>query len=173
MKQSEKENTCVQRDIDGKIWKQRGGCGAPAGGNTGSIPLDCTGLSRFPEVNFRKNSFHSGEISHTLRPRFQHAASAAGESGWKLAAYECPQEAPTHELRSRYTLGPAVHEYGQEAPMYGKHSGHMRTRRAQMDTKSPRRGTGGFSCDFVLSFVDVYVITSRSRPLCFRGSCSP
>lgn len=139
----------------------------------GSIPLDCTGLSRFPEVNFRKNSFHSGEISRTLRPRFQHAASAAGESGREPAAHECPQETPTHELRSRYTHGPAVHEYGQEAPMYGPHSGHVRTRRAQMDTKSPRRGTGGFSCDFVLSFVDVYVITSRSRPLCFRGSCSP
>lgn len=114
-------------------------------------PLDCTGLSRFPEVNFRKNSFHSGEISRTLRPRFQHAASAAGESSRNLAAHECPQEASTH----------------------GPRSGHVRTRRAQMDTKSPRRGTGGFSCDFVLSFVDVYVITSRSRPLCFRGSCSP
>lgn len=114
-------------------------------------PLDCTGLSRFPEVNFRKNSFHSGEISRTLRSRFQHAASAAGESGRNPAAHECTQETPTH----------------------GPHSGHVRTRRARMDTKSPRRGTGGFSCDFVLSFVDVYVITSRSRPLCFRGSCSP
>lgn len=122
----------------------------------GPISLDCTGLSRFPEVNFRKNSFHSGEISHTLRPRFQHAASAAGggtegESSRKPAVYEC----------------------AQEAPMHGPRSGHVRTRRARMDTKSPRRGTGGFSCDFVLSFVDVYVITSRSRPLCFRGSCSP
>lgn len=139
----------------------------------GSIPLDCTGLSRFPEVNFRKNSFHSGEISHTLRPRFQHAASAAGESSRKLAAYECPQEASTHGPRSGHTHEPTVHKWTQETPTHGPRSGHVRTRRAQMDTKSPRRGTGGFSCDFVLSFVDVYVITSRSRPLCFRGSCSP
>lgn len=139
----------------------------------GSISLDCTGLSRFPEVNFRKNSFHSGEISYTMRPRFQHAASAAGESGRKLAAHECPQEASTHGPRSGHTHEPTAHECPQEAPMHGPRSGHVRTRRAQMDTKSPRRGTGGFSCDFVLSFVDVYVITSRSRPLCFRGSCSP
>ena len=151
MKQSEKENTRARRDIDGKIWKQRADAAPRRAETPGSTPLDCTGLSRFPEVNFRKNSFRSGEISCTLRPRFQHAASAAGESSREPAAHECPQEASTH----------------------GPRSGHVRTRRAQMDTKSPRRGTGGFSCDFVLSFVDVYVITSRSRPLCFRGSCSP
>ena len=81
----------------------------------GSIPLDCTGLSRFPEVNFRKNSFHSGEISRTLRPRFQHAASAAGESGRKLAAYECPQE-PRNAGRSAGTCEPAAHEWTQKAP---------------------------------------------------------
>ena len=73
----------------------------------GSIALDCTGLSRFPEVNFRKNSFRNGEISHTLRPRFQHAVSAAGggtegESSRKPAVYECAQEAPTHGPRSGY-----------------------------------------------------------------------
>ena len=139
----------------------------------GSIPLDCTGLSRFPEVNFRKNSFHIGEISRTLRPRFQHAASAAGESGRKLAAYECPQEAPTHGSRSGHVQTCRARMRTGSPDAWAAQRAHARTRRAQMDTKSPRRGTGGFSCDFVLSFVDVYVITSRSRPLCFRGSCSP
>lgn len=83
-------------------------------------PLDCTGLSRFPEVNFRKNSFRNGEISHTLRPRFQHAASAAGgaegESSREPAAHKCPQEAPTHGPRSGHTHEPAVHKWTQKAP---------------------------------------------------------
>ena len=99
----------------------------------GSIPLDCTGLSRFPEVNFRKNSFHSGEISHTLRPRFQHAASAAGggtegESSREPAAHECPQGAPTYGPRTNVhrkprrmgraagTCEPAAHKWTQKAP---------------------------------------------------------
>ena len=82
----------------------------------GSIPLDCTGLSRFPEVNFRKNSFHSGEISRTLRPRFQHAVSAAGESGRNPAAHECAQEAPMHGPRSGHTHEPAAHKWTQKAP---------------------------------------------------------
>lgn len=139
----------------------------------GSIALDCTGLSRFPEVNFRKNSFHGGEISRTLRPRFQHAASAAGESGRKLAAHECPQEASTHGPRSGHVRTRRARMPTGNPDAWPAQRAHARARRAQMDTKSPRRGTGGFSCDFVLSFVDVYVITSRSRPLCFRGSCSP
>ena len=143
----------------------------------GSIALDCTGLSRFPEVNFRKNSFHSGEISRTLRPRFQHAASAAG-GGTEGESGRNPPRTNAHRKprcmgRAAGTCEPAAHECPQETPTHGPNSGHVRTHRAQMDTKSPRRGTGGFSCDFVLSFVDVYVITSRSRPLCFRGSCSP
>ena len=142
----------------------------------GSIPLDCTGLSRFPEVNFRKNSFHSEEISHTLRPasstlqvrRAARRGRAAGNPP-RTNAHRKPQRMD----RIAGTCKPAAHECAQEASTHGPRSGHVRTRRAQMDTKSPRRGTGGFSCDFVLSFVDVYVITSRSRPLCFRGSCSP
>lgn len=118
MKQSEKENTRVRRDIDGNS----GADAAPRRAETpGSTPLDCTGLSRFPEVNFRKNSFHIGEISHTLRPRFQHAVSAAGggtegESNRKPAVYECAQEAPTHGPRSGYTHEPAVHKWTQKAP---------------------------------------------------------
>ena len=87
----------------------------------GPISLDCTGLSRFPEVSFRKNSFHSGEISRTLRPRFQHAASAAGggtegESSRKPAVYECAQEASTHGPRSGHTHEPAAHKWTQKAP---------------------------------------------------------
>lgn len=115
-KQSEKENTRVRRDIDGKIWKQRADAAPRRAETPGSISLDCTGLSRFPEVNFRKNSFHGGEISHTLRPRFQHAASAAGESRREPAAHECPQEASTHGPRSGHTHEPAVHKWTQKAP---------------------------------------------------------
>ena len=40
------------------------------------------------------------------------------------------------------------------------------------DDKKPPAQAEGFSCDFVLSFGDGYVI-SRSRPLCFHGSYSP
>ena len=108
----------------------------------GSIPLDCTGLSRFPEVNFRKNSFHSGEISHTLRPRFQHAASAVGRSTEgedgrnpprtnahrKPRRMNCAVDTRTDPLctnmdkrpqcmgRTAGTCEPAAHKWTQKAP---------------------------------------------------------
>ena len=152
MKQSEKENTCARRDIDGKIWKQRGGCGAPASGNTGS---HLAGLYRFIPISGSKLQ----EEFFLWRRNFPYAAAALP------ARCKCGGGEQPGTRRARMPTGSLDAWPAQRA--------HARTHCAQMDTKSPRRGTGGFSCDFVLSFVDVYVITSRSRPLCFRGSCSP